>query len=58
VTSGTQSDEILFGIIAGSTAKFFMVDLQLLKAAAVLTPPTIPSQDFSTELPVGFRIEA
>jgi hypothetical protein len=42
-----QGDQVLLRIIPGLTAKFLVVNLQVLEAPAGLTSPSIPSQGFS-----------
>src|SRR6266550_6381780 len=54
VTGRTQRDQVALGIVPGSAAELFMVNLKIRKAAARLTSPPVPLQDFSTELIVRF----
>ena len=57
MTGRTQSDQVILGIVPGSVAELFMMNLKIRKAAAALTSPSIPLQHFSTELLVGFGRE-
>ena len=54
MTSRAQRNQVVLGIVPGSAAKLFVMNLKIRKAAAGLTSPSIPLQDFSTELLVGF----
>ena len=54
VTGRTQRDQVVLGILAQLTAEFLVMNLKIAQTAARLTSPTIPLQDFSTELLVGF----
>ena len=54
VAVAAQGDQVLLRIIPGLTAKFRVMNLQVLQAAARLTSPSIPSQDFSPELLIQF----
>ena len=53
MTSGTQCDQVVLGILTQLTAKLLVMNLKIAQTAARLTSPTIPSQDFATELFVG-----
>lgn len=52
VACGAECDEILLGIIAGLTAKLFVVDLQVRHRATRLTAPPIATQHLVSK---GFR---
>jgi len=52
VAHGAERDEVLFGIIAGLTAKLLVVDLQVRHRATRLTTPPIATQ----HLPAKFLI--
>jgi hypothetical protein len=54
MTDRAQRDQVVLGIVPGSAAELCMVDLKIRKAAAGLTAPSVPLQDFSTELLVRF----
>ena len=54
MTDRAQRDQVVLGIVPGSAAELFMVNLKVSRAAAGLTSPSVPLQDFSTELLVGF----
>jgi hypothetical protein len=41
----TERNQILFGVLAGVTAEFFVVNLQIRHRAAGLTAPAIATQD-------------
>ncbi|MGA9802325.1 MAG: hypothetical protein WA383_21460 [Terriglobales bacterium] len=46
MTLGTQRDQVVFGVGAGSAAKLFVMNLEVFKTAAALALPSIPTQDF------------
>ena len=50
---GTQCDQVVLGILTQLTAKLLVMNLKIAETAARLTFPSIPFQDFSTELLVG-----
>jgi hypothetical protein len=54
MTDRAQRNQVVLGIVASSAAELFMMNLKIRKAPAGLTSPSIPLQDFSTELLVGF----
>src|ERR1019366_7460825 len=58
VAVAAQRDQVLLRIIPGLTAKFFVMNLQVLQAPAGLTSPSIPLQDFSTKLLVRFGVQS
>ena len=58
VAVAAQRDQVLLGIIPGLTAKFLVMNLEVLQAPAGLTSPSIPLQDFSTKLLVQFGIHS
>jgi hypothetical protein len=58
VAVAAQRDQVLVGIIPGLTAKFLVMNLEVLQAPAGLTSPSIPLQDFSTKLLVQFGIQS
>ena len=45
VTSVAKRDQVLFGVVAGVAAKFFVVDFQVHHRATRLTSPAIAKQD-------------
>jgi len=53
MTGGTQRDQVVLGVVAQSTAKLLVMNLKIAPAAARLTFPAIPLQNFATELLVG-----
>ena len=54
VTGRAQRNQVVLGIVPGSAAELFVMNLKIRKAAAGLTSPSVPLQDFSTELLVRF----
>jgi len=50
MTDRAQRDQVVLGIVPGSAAELFMMDLKISKAPAGLTSPSIPVQDRPTEL--------
>ena len=50
MTGGTQSDQVLLGVVAQLTAKLLVMNLKIAQTAARLTSPAIPLQDLATEL--------
>ena len=50
MTVRTQRDQVVLGILAQLTAEFPVMNLKIAQTAARLTSPSIPLQDFSTEL--------
>ena len=50
---GTQCDQIVLGVVAQLTAKLLVMNLKIAQTAARLTFPSIPLQNFATELLVG-----
>ena len=50
VSVTAQRDQVLLGVIPGLTAKFLLMNLEVFRAPAGLTSPSIPLQDFSTKL--------
>jgi hypothetical protein len=58
VTAHAHRDEVLDRIIARPTAKLLVMNLQILRAAAQLTFPSVPLQHFSTKLLVRFTLES
>jgi hypothetical protein len=53
MTGGTQRDQVFLGVVAQSTAKLLVMNLKIVQIAARLTFPSIPLQNFATELLVG-----
>jgi hypothetical protein len=53
MTGRTQRDQVFIGVVAQSTAKLLVMDLKIAQTAARLTFPSIPLQNFATELLVG-----
>jgi hypothetical protein len=45
VAVAAKSDQILFAVAAGVTPKFFVMDLEMLRAAAVLASPGVALED-------------
>ncbi|MGA8073044.1 MAG: hypothetical protein WB995_06170, partial [Candidatus Acidiferrales bacterium] len=60
MTHGAQRDEILFNIVSQPTARADVVDLKILRYAAVLTAPTIALEHLAAELAVRlwFKLES
>jgi len=54
MTDRAQRDQVVLGIVPGSAAQLFVMNLKIGKAPAGLTSPSVPLQDFSTELLVRF----
>ena len=55
MTGGTQRDQVVLGILTQLTAKLLVMNLKIAPAAARLTFPSIPLQNFATELLVGLE---
>ena len=53
MTGRTQSDQVLVGVVAQLTAKLLVMNLKIAQTATRLTFPSIPLQNFATELLVG-----
>jgi hypothetical protein len=53
VTKMAKGDEVFFRVVAGVTAEFLVVDLQLTHCSAALAPPSIPLEDLPAQLFVG-----
>src|SRR5438270_13697465 len=53
MASGTQCDQVVLGVVAQVTPELLVMNLKIAQAAARLTFPYIPLQDFATELLVG-----
>jgi hypothetical protein len=49
-----KRDEVRLGIVTKRTAPSHVVNIEILGAPTLLTPPSIAFQDFSTQLRVGF----
>ncbi len=45
VTAGTESDEVILGIISELTARPDVMDLQIVRAPTSLALPSVPLQD-------------
>jgi hypothetical protein len=45
VTCNAERDEVLFGIFAGTAAKFFVMDFKVCHCSAALASPVIPLQN-------------
>ena len=58
VTCNTEGDQILARIVAGSAAKFFVVDLQIGHCAARLASPAVSAEHLVAKLVVQVGIEA
>jgi len=58
VAVAAQRDQVLLRIIPGLTAKFLVMNLEVLQAPARLTSPSIPLQDFSAKLLVQFGVQS
>ncbi len=54
---GTQSNQILLGIISQAAALTDMVDLKIGRSAAVLAAPAVPLQHLLAQLTIGFWVE-
>ena len=52
-----QGDQVLLGIVAGVTAKLFVVDFQARQSATELTPPAIATQHLLPESFIGRWIQ-
>jgi hypothetical protein len=53
MTGGTQRDQVFLGVVARSTAELLVMNLKIVQTSARLTFPSIPLQNFATELLVG-----
>ena len=58
VAVAAQRDQVLLRIIPGLTAKFPVMNLEVLQAPAGLTSPSIPLQDLSNGAVYSFRFLA
>ena len=58
MTVSTKGYQILFGVIPGSTAEMFVMNLKVFHAAADLTWPTVSTQHLASQLLIGLGIEA
>jgi hypothetical protein len=45
VARSAERNQVLFGIVAGATAKLLVMDLQVRHRAAQLTSPAVATQD-------------
>ena len=57
VTPGTESDQVLFGIVSQPAAQVDVVDLEVGAPAAVLAAPAIALQHLLAQLTIGLRVE-
>ena len=57
VTSSTKSDQIGFSVIAQSAPRLNVMDLKIFHTPTRLTTPSIPLQDFTAELAIGFGVK-
>ena len=53
----TERDQVLLGIVAGVTAKLFVVDFQVRHCAARLTPPAVTTQGLLPQTLVRHQIQ-
>jgi hypothetical protein len=53
MTGRTQRDQVVLGVVAPVTAELLVMNLKIVQTAARLTFPSIPLQNFATELLVG-----
>ena len=53
MTGRTQRDQVVLGVTAQMTAELLVMNLKIAQTAAKLTFPSIPLQNFATELLVG-----
>ena len=58
MASGTQRNQVLFGIITALATKLLVVNLQIQSAAATLTPPAITPQHLLPESFVQLGIKS
>ena len=56
VARSAKGNEVLLGIIAGLTAKLFVVNFQVRHSPTRLTPPAIATQHLSPQTLVFHRI--
>jgi hypothetical protein len=54
VTAGAERNEILFGVISQPAARAEVVDLKILRCAAVLAAPSVACEHRAGALPIGF----
>ena len=54
---GAQGDQIFIRIVAGLTAKLFVMNLQIFSTATVLAAPRVWLQHFAAQLVVSLSIE-
>ncbi len=57
MATGTQNHNIFFSVMSAVTPKFFVMDLELLHASAVLTSPIIALEHLSAEFLILERVE-
>jgi hypothetical protein len=57
MTTCTQRDEILFSVISDLAARSEVVDLKILRYAAVLAAPPIACEHLAGELAVSFALK-
>src|SRR5580704_13568243 len=60
MTSGTQSDEINFGIITKFTSRTHVVNLKVSRTSAVLTAPSVSREHLAGQVAirVGFKAQS
>jgi len=56
VTYDTKNYQILGRVIAEAAPRLKVMDLKIFRSATELAMPTVPLQDFTTELTVGFSV--
>ena len=57
VAHGAKSYQILGRVIAEAAPRLNVMDLKIFRSPADLATPAVPLQDFTAELPVGFRVQ-
>ena len=56
MTGITQCDQIFFGVWPQVRPKLLMMNFEILRTAATLTSPAIPSEYLLTKLPVRMQV--
>jgi hypothetical protein len=57
VTAAAEDDEVLFAICSRLAPPNYVMNLQLVCSATVLTLPSIPFQDLATQVAIAAGIE-
>jgi len=55
VTHRTERDEVFRDVVSQPTARLYMMELEILRCAAILAAPSISCQRFAGEPAIGFK---